>query len=103
MSGEATPTRARIRLHAAMNLGMSLQVMLTHERILAVDAAILSIPEMRLHVRFDVFLPPKAAMAVGISAHPSAAERVRTTDICRNVFRAGARILDSGFDIKLGC
>ena len=102
MSSEAAATRARIRLDAAMDLGMPFQVVLTHERVSAVNAAILSIPEMRLNVRFDVLFSAKATIAFGVGARPSAGKRVRTTDICRNFFRADAGIFDRGFDIKVG-
>lgn len=81
---------------------MPFQVVLTHERVAAVHAAVLSIPEMRLNMRFDIFFPSKAAIAVRVRARPSAVERVRTANVRGNFFRTDAGVFDSGFDIKVG-
>lgn len=68
MPSEATAARARIRLDATMDLRMPLQVVLTHECVSAVHAAVLSISKMRLNMGFNVFFSPKAAVAVRIRA-----------------------------------
>lgn len=99
---ETTSTRTWIRLDAAVDLRMPFQVMLAHERIPAMDAAVLSIPEMGLNVRFDVLFASKAAVAVGVGARPSAVKRVRTTDIGRNFLRTDAGIFDRGSNIEIG-
>lgn len=85
-----------------MNLGVPFQVMLAHERASAVDAAVLPIPQVRLNVGFDVFLPPKAAVAVGVSARPSTGKMVGTTDVCCDFFRTDAGVFDGGINIKVG-
>jgi hypothetical protein len=101
MPSEAAATRARIRLDATMDLGMSFQVMLTHKCVSAVHAAILSIPEMRLNMGFNILFSPKASVAVGIGAHPPTVERVRATDICCDFFGTDAGVFHCSIDIEV--
>ena len=101
MPSKGAATRARIRLDTAMDLGVPFQVVLAHERASAVDAAVLPIPQVRLNVGFDIFLPPKAAVAIGVCARPSTGKMVGTTDVRCDFFGTDAGIFDGGIDIQV--
>lgn len=54
---------------SSVNLGMTLQVMLPNEALIAVIAAPLPISKVSLHVRSNVFFAPKKLVASVVSAH----------------------------------
>ena len=60
VSGEAVTALARVWLHTAMDLSMTLQVMLTDKTFLAVRALELPVSKMCLNMRLDVLFPAKA-------------------------------------------
>jgi hypothetical protein len=53
-----------------MNLGMTLEVVLSHETFLAVRALELPVSEMSLNMRLDVLLPSKAFLTFGEKTDP---------------------------------
>jgi hypothetical protein len=53
-ANELLPTFARVWLDATMDLRMSLQIMRSHESLVTVDALVLPISKMGLHMRTNV-------------------------------------------------
>ena len=80
MPGEAVAARARVGLDAAVDLGVALEVVLTHETLAAVVAAILSVAKMGLDMRLDILLAAEFLIAFRVETSPLAVQGIRAVD-----------------------
>ena len=77
---KAVAAVARIGLDARVDLGMALEVVLAYKTLLACGALVLSVVEMCLHVRLDVFLAAKLLAAELKGTCPLAVAGFRAED-----------------------
>jgi hypothetical protein len=77
-----------------MNLGMALEIVLSHETFLAVRALELSVSEMSLNMRLDVLLPSKAFLTFGEKANPFSVRGVRSRNERCNIINCDSSLSD---------
>lgn len=78
--GEAVPALAWIWLYSTVDLGMSLQVVLSNKALFAMRTLELSVAKMGLYMRLDVLLSSKTLLTVWVQAKPFAVCWVRPLD-----------------------
>lgn len=94
MSGKAVAAKAWIWFDTTVNLCMSLQVVLAYKTLLAVRALELTIAEMGLDMRLDIFFATKALVAVLVETKPFAITWIRTGDEVGDVIDGNTRFSD---------
>ena len=87
---KAVTTQARVGLDAGMDLGVTLEVVLSNEAFLTRRAFELSIVEMCLYVGFDVLFTAKLLVAVLEDTYPLVVFGVWTLDVLLNIFESDA-------------
>lgn len=94
MSREGTTTWTGVGFDAAMDFGMSFQIMLSHEVVTTDTADELPVTEMGLDVRFDIFLSAKCPGTSWKYTHPAIIIWTRTIHECRDLFGGNASIVN---------
>lgn len=89
---------AGIWLHAGVDFGMAFQIMATDKTLAAVVTFKLPIPKVSLDVRFNIFLSAEAFVTSGECANPFAVGWIRPLDICSDLVKCDAGLLNGSID-----
>lgn len=93
---------ARIWLDACVNLGVSLEIVLTNKALPAGWALILAVVQMGLNVGLDVFFATKLFSTVVKQTSPLAIRRLWSLDELSNLFASDACVGSRFLDIDIG-
>lgn len=106
MTGKCVAAQAWVWLGPGMDFGVSFEIVTSHKTLAAVVASKLSIAEVGLDMRLDVFFPAEFLVAVVIFAHPFVVNGVWPFDELGNVIQGDICLFDGSahtrFQFKVG-